>query len=380
MATCKIYVQYINYSGEVTAISTVPFTGCTELEVPEVFSREGILMGASYYLQSRKWKVVGNTLKELTEDDKKNSLIFQMRKAKTTDEAQQLKTLHNQKIEEFNKRRALRTRAIAPYKSGICILTKNEHEYLLEFLKHHIALGFDHIWVYDNESDIPVSEAIKVLPADVLNKITVEVVANHDGKSFQSYGYQKWLDEHRTECEWVAVIDTDEFIELRDAKNINEFLNRFIDDDITSIALHWENYNANGHEKKTAGTLAERFTQIKPLPVYRRTVKSITRTASIKKIDTHWCERIWGRYVDALGKDWTQFDEREPKSGPDAVAVVRHYFTKSYEEWCNKMNRGNVSNFFHRRYEEFFWHNPDLEYLKEDDKLGWKMEGKIDKL
>jgi hypothetical protein len=49
---------------------------------------------------------------------------------------------------------------MAKYKAGIVAVAKDEHPYLLEWLAFHFAIGFDHIWVYDNESAPPLSRLI----------------------------------------------------------------------------------------------------------------------------------------------------------------------------------------------------------------------------
>lgn len=380
-----MYVLACEYSGEVTAVSFKNFENATKVYVDEVWSREGILIPPIISINDH-WKVVGDTLKKMTEEEIENSLILKMRKAAQENNRTLYDSLREQHIEKINEYRknnvapvnTSKAKMVAkPYHTSILIITKDENEYLIEFLEHHLNLGFDHIYIYDNNSTIPVSETIKELPSAMQSKISVELYSFTDNNSFQLGCYQKWFNEHREETDWVAVIDTDELIELRKAKTISEFLNNF-DDDVATVQLHWENYNANGHATKTVGTMEERFTTIKPLPVLPRTVKSIHRTAYITGIDTHWGYIYYGKKVDALGKEITYGEDREPKKDADAIAVVKHYFTKSYEEWVNKMNRGNVSNFFHRRYEEFFWHNPDLENLFDKSLAGWKMVGEID--
>lgn len=46
------------------------------------------------------------------------------------------------------------------YRAGIVAIAKDEHPYLLEWLAYHLAIGFDHIWVYDNESATPLSRIV----------------------------------------------------------------------------------------------------------------------------------------------------------------------------------------------------------------------------
>lgn len=35
---------------------------------------------------------------------------------------------------------------------SICLLTKDENKYLKEWIQHHLSIGVDHFYVYDNNS------------------------------------------------------------------------------------------------------------------------------------------------------------------------------------------------------------------------------------
>ncbi len=48
------------------------------------------------------------------------------------------------------------------------------------------------------------------------------------------------------------------------------------------------------------------------------------------------------------------------------LICVDHYYTKSYEEWLEKLKRGSCDSNFFRKYEHFFMYNPDMEYCRED--------------
>ena len=48
------------------------------------------------------------------------------------------------------------------------------------------------------------------------------------------------------------------------------------------------------------------------------------------------------------------------------LICVDHYFTKSYEEWIEKIRRGSCDPNYYRRYNEFFRYNPDMHYCMED--------------
>jgi hypothetical protein len=45
--------------------------------------------------------------------------------------------------------------------------------------------------------------------------------------------------------------------------------------------------------------------------------------------------------------------------------IVEHYYTKSLEEWENRLRNGSCDPSYSRKYEEFYFYNPDM---KEENK------------
>jgi hypothetical protein len=52
---------------------------------------------------------------------------------------------------------------------------------------------------------------------------------------------------------------------------------------------------------------------------------------------------------------------------------INHYYTKSYEEWLWKINRGTCDSRCAKKYKEFFWYNPDLQYLYNEELANLQM-------
>ena len=44
-------------------------------------------------------------------------------------------------------------------KIGICLIIKNENDYLEEWLIHYRSLGVDKFFIYDNNSTIPITSS-----------------------------------------------------------------------------------------------------------------------------------------------------------------------------------------------------------------------------
>ena len=108
------------------------------------------------------------------------------------------------------------------YYIAICTCIKDEYD-IKEWISYHVILGFNHIYIYDN--NIKTSLAKELEPFAPY----VTVIANWSTKdnrhqSFQVAAYNDFIALFKKEVEWVAFIDGDEYIALKQHDNINELL------------------------------------------------------------------------------------------------------------------------------------------------------------
>ena len=67
-----------------------------------------------------------------------------------------------------------------------------------------------------------------------------------------------------------------------------------------------------------------------------------------------------------VDSDFNKVDLRQRYDCPLDKIVIDHYYTKSYEEWCEKLSKGSCCPLTTREMEEFYILNPDLEKNKID--------------
>ena len=141
------------------------------------------------------------------------------------------------------------------YFLAICLLAKNENDYINEWLEWHINLGAEHFYIYDNDSIIPL---INSIAPEFLPYCTI-IDFPSPKKHLQQDCYNDCLYNYKQECEWLAYIDGDEFIRLKNPEdNIYDFLNNYKDYD--GLYIKWTVYNANGYLYKENKPVRERFT------------------------------------------------------------------------------------------------------------------------
>ena len=229
----------------------------------------------------------------------------------------------------------------------IAIICKGEYKYLREFIEYHLNLGFDRIIIADN-NDID-GEKYDELLADYIKDLKV-VILDFRGKQGQQKLFYNNLKNLGIDYEWCAFIDTDEFITFSEigkkifGNNIKNFLHSR--DYVKAYKLNWLLYGDNGNIFYEDKPVIERF----PEPLDKRVTfhykfaenshcKSILRC----DVPVHFTDNPHG--INKCNDYFT------PKGTPVEggafnfnleydILYVRHYYTKSLEEWCkNKLGR-----------------------------------------
>jgi hypothetical protein len=140
----------------------------------------------------------------------------------------------------------------------VCI-AKKEEDYIEEFVKYHLALGFKYIYLYDNE-DIPKYEQFLHKYSD--NIKVIHLPFNNYHKGVQYIALEHFIDTYlfTTDITHVAHIDIDEFIVLKKHENICDFINEYIVGDCQAIGMNWRHFGSSGRKIKTNEPVTTRFT------------------------------------------------------------------------------------------------------------------------
>ena len=217
---------------------------------------------------------------------------------------------------------------------SICLLTKNENRYLKEWVQYHLSIGIDHFYIYDNNDDAFVAdEILKYFDEKYFTFIPWLIYHKH----MQVEAYNDCLQRFGTDNEWIVFIDTDEFI---NCKNIHEAMGRYEQYDY--VRIPWVMYNADGQLYYIDTPVRERFKRTVEVDLPADYYKSIVQPSKVDSMVVHDAVSSSNNYV--LVND----------------IKLNHYYTRSLEEWIEKINRGSCSPFSQRRYDEFFLYNPDL--------------------
>lgn len=239
------------------------------------------------------------------------------------------------------------------YNTAICLLIKDENAYINEWLQWHISQGFEHFFIYDNGSKVPIRDSVfpEYVPLCTFVDFSVGYCC------LQADCYAHCLQHYGGFTRWLAFIDTDEFIRTVNGENVNAFLRDFARYD--GLFVPWIMYNANGLHHKDSRPQRERFTQVADYNEWKPCGKSIIQPSRVQRMGTHFPQQIPGHYYIVDGDKNFMRTAMDTPRGKSKI-VIDHYFTRSLEEWLEKAQRGSCDPRVKRDYAEFYLYNPEM--------------------
>lgn len=226
----------------------------------------------------------------------------------------------------------------------ICAIAKNEHLYINDWVKYHIKLGFDHIFVFDND-DLGSDFIGKYVDESFRDKVSFIDVRGIKKQRFQEECYDKFYHENLDYFSWCAFIDIDEYIVLKDWNNIKEmvFDKRF--DSYKSIKLHWHLYGDDECIKRDLSIPVYEFFKNR-VPAENCSKEFWWHGKQITKggfpsadIHNHFCyvEGNINSQVTADGLLCIEHNKAQDILGNfSEKAYINHYMTKTLDEFLNQ--------------------------------------------
>lgn len=246
----------------------------------------------------------------------------------------------------------------------ICAIVKQEDPYIHEWIQYHLKLGFNHIYIYDNHYISHYHALAEMYKGAV-------TVFHLPGYYMQMTAYAMFLDYARElppleKPTWVAFIDVDEFIVVRDSSavasssvpssstssSIHSLLAK-VGSPRGALGLNWVLFGNNYQETHdpTRGVL-ERFTR-RQVGVNPH-IKSIVRLDDVRQmVSPHHAEFLEPGVGTRDCRGMPIVGPYHP-DGDDSIACIHHYFTKSNEEFFRKCARGRADISTYRNFDEDF--------------------------
>lgn len=227
-------------------------------------------------------------------------------------------------------------------KVALCAIVRSEENYLQEWIEYHLALGFEHLFIYDNND--PENDAVRLLCQGKSWERRISIINYRGYQGVQLLAYNDCYMRNGKEFDWFAFLDADEFLTLgpeTQAKTIGEYLAEAADCD--EILVNWLYYGDNGKARQEPGSLIERFPEGLPQSAENRHVKTIARSGLPLQFvrNPHVMEGL-ARIADDCFRPVPYEEPMSPFKTPSYRRLyIRHYGTKTIEEYIRyKIRRG----------------------------------------
>lgn len=249
---------------------------------------------------------------------------------------------------------------------NICIFTviKNERDYLNDFLKYHTEMGLD-IFIFEDlfsESHKDICEqyenvflhSIKELYTDEEIPELIQNRTNHKPQQTEFINKGLKFIHSLEKYDWCWLIDIDEYITTTEP--LEQILERFKDYD--ALFVYWMNYGCSGNLYKPIydKPIYDIYTERCGYELFAdRKHNNITKfCVNMRKWHPDMKYMIHNAAVKRIKVDGTLNHAKEVFE----PLYLRHYITKSFEEYCHKVYVRGMHHNGHRRIKSFIEMQP----------------------
>ena len=223
---------------------------------------------------------------------------------------------------------------------GITAIAKNESPYIKEWIEFHKLVGVEKFFIYNNDDN---SDTLKTILAKYIESGEVEY-KHIPGRFKQCQSYRDSIMCNRNKVAYMAFIDIDEFITPISYDSIPQFLlalEKKINHKFDAVGINWLMHGFNARAVKPDGLVIENYKRCSLDTNENKHIKSIVNLQSVITADNpHYCiHKLGSKIVNSKGDEIIG-----PFNTPPILEdiVVNHYWSKSYQEYSEKINRGRA--------------------------------------
>lgn len=225
----------------------------------------------------------------------------------------------------------------------LCTIAKKENLYIKEFIDYYHSLKVDKIILYDN-NEVKEENFFDILKNEIENNF-VKIINLRGFIRPQKKAYNHCYKYNKYDYEWIAFYDVDEFLYILNSTDLNKFLSSSIFKNCQSIIINWKYYGDNNKVFYEPKPVKERFT--KPVNLTDEILKNKFIYSAAKTIVRGGLNLVWAHFPHYLkntincrpnGKVLNDYF-----SPPEySTAYIKHFTTKSTEEYIEKLSKGDV--------------------------------------
>ena len=234
-------------------------------------------------------------------------------------------------------------------KTALLCIAKNEDHYIDEWLQYHLKLGFNDIFIFQNNwryNGNIKDNRIKIINWDNNRPDSQALSYNSFISSSISNGY-----------DFAAFFDIDEFLTLRKHKCVNDFIAEYVDFD--AVAINWRLFGDNGltGDENIGYSCLKRFTKCeKTLNKHVKLIINLNRVDKTKQTLHSYCVHYT---LKSISQNSTinvskQHFVHGPFNETDLdkcinIAYLNHYRNKTKKEALEKSKTNTNGIFYYNK-------------------------------
>jgi hypothetical protein len=227
-------------------------------------------------------------------------------------------------------------------KIALVTMAKDEDYYLQEWIDYHLQLGFDDIFIFQNnwrfKSVVP-NKNVHFLVWDEQSKPKLKGDQPLWEWNRQSICYSIFGRLFHKHYEWALFSDVDAFLTLKKHKNVSEFIANYdgIKQKQVMVNFAWFGDNGLNEFNKDYTSVVKRFTRRWDKP-HNMSYYQFDPICKLHKNFLHELHYVPGEWIDLNGNVGYGFGKSNRKVSFD-IAQINHYYTKTLPEWKLKMGK-----------------------------------------
>lgn len=240
----------------------------------------------------------------------------------------------------------------------MCLLAKNEHRHIREWIVHHYSIGVRRFYVFDDNSSPPMQALLQ----DFINlglvdyELLLETLKPKDQSIYQYHMlavYERCLEKASGNGHTFAgFIDADEYLFLRNASDTVDSLLRDFEP-YGGLVVNWRMFGSSGLQKHPPEGTLRGFTACAPPGHLQNThIKSFVNLQHARVGEVHHFRYQHGKY--AVNTAYQRVDGPFSSIAVFDRAVLHHYVIRSQEDFETKRKRGLPAGFDDPRGMDFF--------------------------
>jgi len=211
---------------------------------------------------------------------------------------------------------------------AVVAIAKNEDRYIEEWVQYYLKLGFDKIYLYENNWKCLINH-------DNLIKIPFA------GEQRQMPAYNHFLQTYASKYDCAGFFDIDEVICLKKHNNIQRFLHDY--DEFNGVALNWVMFTGKVNGRTVDyidgdGAIKRFVYRETKQDVHCKFLLNLNKCGDVMIDHPHFPRNI--TIVDTHKYPYTNVAQSVKPN--IEIAQLNHYYYKTYPEFVDKCNNGRA--------------------------------------